>query len=51
MKKAKKNDNIAYLFLLPSMVGVVLFSLGPLLMSLFISLTDWNFTKGLGNWN
>lgn len=33
------------------MLGVLLFSLGPLLLSLFISLTDWNFTKGFGNWN
>lgn len=52
MKKKKvQNDNVAYLFLLPSMLGVLLFSLGPLLLSLFISLTDWNFTKGFGNWN
>lgn len=50
-KKAQSNNAIAYLFLLPSMLGVLLFSLGPLLLSLFISLTDWNFTKGFGNWN
>lgn len=50
-KKNVQNDNVAYLFLLPSMLGVLLFSLGPLLLSLFISLTDWNFTKGFGNWN
>ena len=46
-----QRDNVAYLFLLPSMLGVLLFSLGPLVLSLFISLTDWNFTKGFGNWN
>lgn len=51
MKKTLKKDNIAYLFLLPSMAGVLLFSLGPLLMSLFFSLTDWNFARGFGNWN
>lgn len=51
MKKTLNRDNIAYLFLLPSMIGVLLFSLGPLIMSLFFSLTDWNFAKGLGNWN
>ena len=50
-KKTLKKDNIAYLFLLPSMIGVLLFSLGPLLMSLFFSLTDWNFARGFGNWN
>lgn len=52
MKNEKAHyDHVAYLFLLPSMLGVLLFSLGPLLLSLFISLTDWNFTKGFGNWN
>lgn len=50
-KNTLKKDNIAYLFLLPSMIGVLLFSLGPLLMSLFFSLTDWNFVRGFGNWN
>lgn len=50
-KKTLKQDNVAYLFLLPSMIGVLLFSLGPLLMSLFFSLTDWNFARGFGNWN
>lgn len=44
-------DNIAYLFLLPSMLGILLFSLGPLILSLFLSFTDWNFTDGFGNWN
>ena len=52
MKDIKqKRDPIAYLFLIPSMLGVLLFSLGPLVLSLFISLTDWNFTKGFANWN
>ncbi len=50
-QKKKQKDRIAYLFLLPSMLGVSLFSLGPLLLSLFISITDWNFTMGFGNWN
>lgn len=50
-KKTLHNNNIAYLFLLPSMIGVLLFSLGPLLMSLFFSFTDWNFARGFGNWN
>lgn len=52
MKNIKpRRDNIAYLFLLPSMFGVFLFSLGPLILSLFLSLTDWNFTDGFGNWD
>ncbi len=46
-----RRDNVAYLFLLPSLLGVLLFSLGPLILSLFFSLTDWNFTDGFGHWN
>lgn len=46
-----KKDNIAYVFLLPSFIGVLFFSMGPLVVSIFLSLTDWNFTMGFGNWN
>jgi multiple sugar transport system permease protein len=30
---------------------MICFSMLPLLFSLYVSLTDWNFTKGIGNWN
>lgn len=54
-KKSKprvwRENLVAYSFLAPSLIGVVVFSLIPLLMSLYVSLTDWNFTKGIGNWN
>jgi multiple sugar transport system permease protein len=40
-----------YLFLLPSFLGLVCFSVLPVLLSLSVSLTDWNFTSGIGNWN
>ena len=42
---------VAGSFLLPSLVGLVCFSVVPMLFSLFISFTDWNFLKGIGNWN
>lgn len=42
---------VAGTFLLPSLVGLVCFSVIPMLFSLFISFTDWNFLKGIGNWN
>ena len=42
---------VAGTFLLPSLVGLVCFSVLPMLFSLFISFTDWNFLKGIGNWN
>lgn len=38
-------------FLAPSLLGLVCFSILPLLFSLFISFTDWNFLAGIGNWN
>lgn len=42
---------VAGTFLFPSLVGLVCFSVVPMLFSLFISFTDWNFLKGIGNWN
>ena len=42
---------VAGTFLLPSLVGLVCFSVVPMLFSLFISFTDWNFLKGIGNWD
>lgn len=50
-RKILRENAVAYSFLLPSMVGVLLFSMIPLIISLYVSLTDWNFTKGIGNWN
>lgn len=40
-----------YAFILPNIIGVSLFTLLPLACSLFISFTDWDYTKGIGNWN
>ena len=54
MKQAKynrRNEWIAWSFMIPSLAGLLLFSLVPLLLSLYISLTDWNYAKGIGNWN
>ncbi|MCL2320104.1 MAG: sugar ABC transporter permease, partial [Treponema sp.] len=41
----------AYAFLAPCIIGLLCFSLLPVFFSLFVSLTDWNFAKGIGNWN
>lgn len=38
------------IFLLPSLVGILVFNLIPTLMSLYASLTDWVYTNGVGNW-
>lgn len=57
-KKKTKGERRKYcirtccIFLLaPSLIGVICFSLIPLIISLYVSLTDWNFSQGLGNWN
>jgi multiple sugar transport system permease protein len=39
---ALREERIAYLFLLPWLFGLLVFVVGPIVASLFISLTDWN---------
>jgi multiple sugar transport system permease protein len=40
-----------YAFILPNVLGMAVFTLIPVVFSLIISFTDWDFTKGIGNWN
>lgn len=51
LKRKKREEWINLSFVLPSMVGILIFSMIPLAFSLYVSLTDWNFISGLGNWN
>jgi multiple sugar transport system permease protein len=51
MKKQLRVDLTGYLFILPNVIGVVLFTIIPIIYSLIISFTDWDFTHGIGNWN
>ncbi len=46
-----RTDLTGYAFILPNLIGMTLFVLLPLLFSLFISFTDWDFTRGIGNWS
>ena len=46
----RKQEWISFSFVLPSLIGITVFSMLPLVFSLYVSLTDWNFVKGLGNW-
>ncbi len=50
LSKQAKTDIAGYLFIAPNMLGMLMFTLLPLVFSLFISFTDWDFTKGIGNW-
>ena len=49
--KELKQSLTAASFLAPSLLGLILFSAIPVVFSMFISLTDWNYVKGIGNWN
>ena len=40
-----------YFFILPNIIGALLFTIIPMLYSLVISFTDWDYTKGFGNYN
>jgi len=51
----RHEERMAYLFLLPWLIGLVVFVIGPIIASLFISLTDWNLLNppqwaGLANY-
>lgn len=50
-KKELKQSMTAASFLAPSLLGLILFSAVPVVFSMFISLTDWNYVNGIGNWN
>ena len=50
-KKERKQSLTAASFLAPSLLGLILLSAVPVVFSMFISLTDWNYVNGIGNWN
>jgi multiple sugar transport system permease protein len=39
---ARHEERVAYLYLSPWLIGLALFTIGPIIASVFISLTDWN---------
>jgi multiple sugar transport system permease protein len=51
LKPQTRADITGYGFLLPNIIGSFLFTFLPVLFSLVISFTDWDYTKGIGNWN
>ncbi len=51
LAKKKREALMALLFLLPSLTGLIFLSLLPMIASMAASLTDWEYTRGLGNWN
>jgi len=51
LSRQARIDLTGYAFILPNIIGVCLFTLFPMIFSLITSFTDWDYTKGLGNWN
>lgn len=49
MKWAKRQQLIGYLFVLPNILGVLVFFFIPALFVLFISFTDWKYTASTAN--
>jgi multiple sugar transport system permease protein len=50
LSKQLRTDITGYAFILPNVVGMISFTLVPIVFSLIISFTNWDFTKGIGNW-
>jgi multiple sugar transport system permease protein len=53
MKISKQlwTDITGYSFIAPNIAGFLAFTLFPVFFSIIISFTDWDFTRGLWNWN
>ena len=51
LSRQTKINLVGYSFILPNIIGVCAFTLFPMLFSLVISFTDWDYTRGIGNWN
>lgn len=50
LSRQARTDLTGYAFIAPNLLGMLIFILFPLLFSLYISFTDWEFTRGIGNW-
>ncbi|MGV3614742.1 MAG: extracellular solute-binding protein [Fimbriimonas sp.] len=53
--REKRENRVAYLFVLPWILGLLLFTAGPMILSLLMSFTDWDIIqaakwRGLGNY-
>lgn len=47
--KQLKTDMAGYAFIAPNLIGFLVFTLFPVLFSLIISFTDWDYTQGFGS--
>lgn len=54
-RREKHENRVAYLFVLPWVLGVILFTAGPMILSFLMSFSDWDIIqpakwRGLGNY-
>lgn len=49
LSRRKKEGLTGWLFILPSLAGFLVFTLIPVLLSLLLSFTSWNFLSGIGS--
>ncbi len=50
-KRELRTNLTGYAFILPNIIGVLCFTLIPMVYSLFISFTNWDYTQGFGNYD
>ena len=50
LSKQLRTDLVGYSFIAINLIGMLCFTLIPMVFSLIISFTNWDFTKGIGNW-
>lgn len=46
-----REDFAGYMFIAPMMIGLLVFTLFPIIASFFLSFTDWNFVAGFSKMN
>lgn len=49
MSEKRKMNIIGYMFLLPSLIGFLIFKLYPILFSLFLAFCEWDLISGFSN--
>jgi multiple sugar transport system permease protein len=49
MSEKRKMNIIGYMFLLPSLIGFLIFKLYPILFSLFLAFCEWDLVSGFSN--
>ncbi|WP_128659750.1 carbohydrate ABC transporter permease [Paenibacillus sp. 598K] len=49
LNRQRKESITGWFFIFPSLIGFLLFTLLPVLLSLLLSFTNWNFLSGIGS--